>query len=74
MYEDTNPDWVPTLKMGWDAAVPDVARYQHSEQRKRRRVELFNDTEDEAEEVNALNAQTGSLLMLPVKQIIVIGF
>ena len=52
MYEDTNPDWVPTLKLGWDAAVPDVARYQRSEQRKRRRVESFDDTENEAEEVN----------------------
>ena len=27
LYDDTNPDWTPSLHLGYDVAVPDEARY-----------------------------------------------
>ena len=38
MYDDTNPDWTPSLHLGYDVAVPDEARYNRLQQRNTRRV------------------------------------
>ena len=47
MYDSTNPDWVPNLKMGYETNhTPDQERYRRLQLRKRRRM----DTEDDAKE------------------------
>ena len=35
LYDSTNPDWVPHLRMGYEVEAPDKERYVRSEQRKK---------------------------------------
>lgn len=50
MYDDTNPDWTPSLHLGYDAAVPDEARYNRLQQRNTRRVSTVESEDGEAME------------------------
>ena len=59
LYDDTNPDWIPTLKLGWDTEEPDMARYHRAEQRKRRIVEIC---EAEVEEENEPQCSNSAIL------------
>ena len=36
LYDETSPDWVPSVKMGWETKTPDTSRYARAEKRKRR--------------------------------------
>ena len=35
LYDSTNPDWVPHLRMGYEVEAPDKERYERLEQRKK---------------------------------------
>ena len=35
LYDDTNPDWAPSVQLGYDFAVPDSDRYDRRKQRSR---------------------------------------
>ena len=50
MYDDTNPDWSPSLNRGYDAAVPDDSRYNRLQQRNARRASNVIESEDESME------------------------
>lgn len=39
LHEETSPSWIPSLKLGWDAEIPDSERYYCAEQRKRRKLD-----------------------------------
>ena len=39
LYDSTNPDWVPHLRMGYEVEAPDQVRYASSELRKKRKME-----------------------------------
>ena len=43
LYKQTSPNWIPLLKLGWDAETPNLERYYCAEQRKRRKLD--NDAE-----------------------------
>ena len=67
MYDDTNPDWSPSLNLGYDAAVPDDSRYNRLQQRNSRRASNTIESEDESmetgvacqtEKVELCNAET----------------
>ena len=38
LYEETSSNWIPSLRLGWDAETPDSERYYCAEQRKRRKL------------------------------------
>ena len=50
LYDDTNPDWSPSINLGYDAAVPDDLRYNTLRQRNARRVSNAIESEDESME------------------------
>ena len=39
LYEETSQNWIPSLRLGWDAETPDSERYYHAELRKRRKLD-----------------------------------
>ena len=39
LYDSTNPDWVPHLRMGYKIEVPDKERYERLKQRKKRKLQ-----------------------------------
>jgi len=39
LYDETSPDWVPSVKMGWETKTPDTSRYARTEKRKRKRID-----------------------------------
>ena len=39
LYEETSPSWIPSLKLGWAADVPDSGRYGRAEKRQRRKLD-----------------------------------
>lgn len=47
MYDSTNPDWVPSLEMGYETYhVPDQERYTRLQLRKKRKMDATEDDED----------------------------
>ena len=51
LYDETNPDWVPNINMGYLRKYPQQDRYFRLEQRKRRR--LVTEVQDEVENERA---------------------
>ena len=48
MYDTTNPDWVPSLKMGYETYhAPDQERYARLQLRKKRKIDAAEDAADE---------------------------
>ena len=44
MYDSTNPDWVPSLKMGYETLnTQDQERYARLQLRKKRKVDVTED-------------------------------
>jgi len=66
LYEETSPNWIPSLKLGWDAEKPDSERYYRAEQRKRRKLDA--DVVEEPTEIaeEAINLNTGCVNMVDV--------
>lgn len=66
LYEETSPNWIPSLKLGWDAEVPDSERYYRAEQRKRRRldddVEVVEEPTGTVEEEIDINTERVKML------------
>ena len=52
MHEENHPDWIPTVKMGYDMDAVNDARYNRLQQRRRKQSEL-----QEAEEMQAESDQ-----------------
>ena len=40
LFDQNNPDWVPTLKMGYSSGKPDCSRHQRHEERKKRAKDI----------------------------------
>ena len=53
LYDDTNPDWSPSLNLGYDAAVPDDL-YNRLQQRNSRRASNAIELEDESMETGVV--------------------
>ena len=51
LYDETNPDWVPNINMGYLRKYPQQDRHSRLEQRKRRR--LVTEVQDEVENERA---------------------
>ena len=43
LYDSTNPDWVPHLRMGNEVEALDKERYVRSEQRKKRKLQCASE-------------------------------
>ena len=72
-------NWIPSLKLGWDAEIPKSERYHHADQRKIDSEANYNDAEDCTESIEDevdLNTEynyTMSWWMLLVRQMIAYG-
>ena len=56
MYDCTNPDWVPTMNMGYSLQQPDEAWYTCSLNRKRN-YEVGNEDDENSDAVNDAESQ-----------------
>ena len=49
LYEEANPDWFPSVDLGYSTVVPDESRYARFVQRSVRRQELLSSQDVECE-------------------------
>ena len=59
MYDSTNPDWVPSLKMGYETYhTPDQERYTRLQLRKKRKMDAAEDAADHEDLETGVACQT----------------
>lgn len=52
LYDSTNPDWVPHLRIRYEVEAPDKERYVRSEQRKKRKLQYASGEHEGEHEVD----------------------
>ena len=68
MYDDKNPDWVPTLNLAYDVVSCDPKRYERAKLREVKWQRLDQEMQDEKREVVEDVRETGTYVQTELIQ------